>query len=188
MSSDPVTTAGNPQASRPRRAPARPDPHGLIQGLDRLREVLHQRLDRIETLALERGEAPAADPTAREQELRRRIAELEERQTRLVAEAKRREQEWQNNMAQLENDRKLLAEAWARIERERIEHAGSGAGAGVGAGSGRAASAPAAPAAPVFRPAVADGTDDVISHAILRQFQALRSDVRRNANGRRPHR
>jgi hypothetical protein len=188
MSSDQATTAGSAQASRPRRAPARPDPLGLIQGLDRLREVLHQRLDRIETMALERGDAPAADPTAREQELCRRIAELEERHTRLVAEAKRREQEWQNNLEQLENDRQLLAEAWARIERERIEHAGTGSGTGTGSGSGHAASTPAAAPTPVFRPAVTGDPDDVISHAILRQFQALRSDVRRNATGRRPHR
>jgi hypothetical protein len=43
-------------------------------------------------------------------------------------------------------------------------------------------------ATPVFRPVVTPESNDVITHAILSQFQALRSDVRRSANGRLPQR
>jgi hypothetical protein len=181
MSSEFPTLPGSAQATRARRGANRPDPAPLLQGLDRLREAVHQRLDRLEALALERGETPPANPTEREQELRRKVADLEDRQARLVAEAKRREKEWEAGMEQLESDRRMIAEAWERLERERID----------GTASAQAvprAAAPRPQPAPVFRPAVTAESNDVITHAILQQFQALRGDVRRNANGRRPHR
>jgi hypothetical protein len=158
----------------------------VLQGLDRLRDFVHQRLDWIESLAQERAAAGPADPSERENELRRRLVELEDRYARVVAEAKRKEREWESGLETLENDRRLIAEAWDRLERERVDGA-------VGT-PGQPAPRPASgsvpprnnPGAPPksFRPAVTPESNDVITHAILRQFQALRSDVRRNANGR----
>lgn len=188
MSSEHPAPSGTPQTSRSRRGTSRPDPATLLQGLDRLREFVHQRLDRIETIARDRGAALPAEPSEREKELRRRIAELEDRQTRLVAEARRREQEWETDLEQLENDRRLLTEAWERLERERIDGAGPGAGQPAQRSATAAPNHHASSPPPVFRPAVSPESNDVITHAILQQFQALRSDVRRNANGRRPHR
>jgi hypothetical protein len=200
MASDLPTTPGNSQPSRPRRAGARPDPFPLLQGLDRIRDFVHQRLDRIEALSLERGASAAAssaDPSEREQELRRRLAEAEERQGRIVAEARRREQEWLTGLEQIENDRKLLAEAWERLERERIDgtiaaHAPQPHRGGAAPQPRAAAPQPPQPQpqqpAQAYRPVAASEANDVITHAILQQFQALRSDVRRNANGRRPRR
>ena len=49
------TTSGTPQPPRPRRGGARPDPFPLLQGLDRIRDFVHQRLDRIEALSQERS-------------------------------------------------------------------------------------------------------------------------------------
>lgn len=198
MSSEQQAPSAPSQPPRARRGAARPDPASLLQGLERLREVVHQRLDRIESMAKDGATALPADPSDRERELRRKIVELEERQARIVAEAKRKEQEWLSGLEQLENERRLITEAWERLERERIDGAGSGPGHPAqrntnahgnantnanGNGNHHAASPE-----PVFRPAVAPESNDVITHAILRQFQALRSDVRRNAGGRRPQR
>src|SRR3954452_18547620 len=109
MSIDLSTASGTPQLPRSRRGGARPDPFPLLQGLDRIRDFVHQRLDRIEALSQERSSssAPPADPSEREQELRRRLVEAEERQGRIVAEARRREQEWVTGLEEIENDRKL---------------------------------------------------------------------------------
>jgi hypothetical protein len=181
MTSDPPTSSGSSQPPRPRGEAARPDPRPLHQGLERLRDLVHQRLDRIEAMARERGDDPAHEPSQRELELRNRIAELEERQARIVAEARRMEQEWHAGMEKIENDRRLLAEAWERLERERIDGVAPSAEA-------PGPRPPQAPAAPTFRPTVAPQSNDVVTHAVLKQFQALRSDVRKNTNGHRPHR
>jgi hypothetical protein len=155
----------------------------LHQGLERLRDLVHQRLDRIEAMARERGDDPAHEPSQRELELRNRIAELEERQARIVAEARRMEQEWHAGMEKIEHDRRLLAEAWERLERERIDGVGHPAEA-----PGPKPTHPSPSPSPSFRPTVAPQSNDVVTHAVLKQFQALRSDVRKNANGRHPHR
>ncbi|WP_406694950.1 hypothetical protein V5E97_28300 [Singulisphaera sp. Ch08] len=185
MNGEPPISSSNAQPPRPRGGTARPDLRPLHQGLERFRDLVHQQLDRIEAMALERNDTPSShpDPSQRELELRKKIAELEERQARLVTEARRMEQEWQTGMEKIENDRRLLAEAWDRLERERID-------GGVGTTDApKPSSSPVHDSsATVFRPVVAPESNDVVTHTVLSQFQALRSDVRRNANGRRPHR
>ena len=185
MSSDPPTSSSSTQPPGSRGEAARPDLRPLHQGLERFRDLVHQQLDRIEAMALARGDDPSPDPSQRELELRKTIAELEERQARLIIEARRMEQEWQAGMEKIENDRRLLAEAWDRLESERID----GGGPATEAPRPGASPSPAqASPVPVFRPVVAPQSNDVVTHAVLSQFQALRSDVRRNANGRRPPR
>jgi hypothetical protein len=170
------------QAGPPGPRPQRPDPQGLLLGLEQLRSSLRQRLDSIEALALERPEFAPADPTEREQVLRRRVAELEERLARLSVEAKRREQEHQAAMEQLEADRRLIAEAWERLELERTGFLAPAAPAA------RQAAPAAAPPAPVLRPTVDAAGNDAVANSILKQFQALRSDVRKNGSGRHAQR
>lgn len=183
MNPDPLTTASEAQGPRAGKG-ERPDPQRVFAGLEQLRATLRERLNTIEALAVERAEVQSPDPSEREKALRKRIAELEQRQTLLVSEAKRKEQECQAAMEKIESDRKLLAEAWERLERERIEGAGASA-------QHPAPHHPAPRPAPVlhavdtpsFHPP--GSSDDVVAQAILKQFHALKSDVRRNAGARR---
>ena len=52
-----------------------------------------------------------------------KAAELAETERRLHDQAERQEKEWSASLIQLESDRRLLAEAWERVERERIAYA-----------------------------------------------------------------
>jgi hypothetical protein len=180
MTREPIATTGNSPEAGARRRPARPEATPLVQGL----EALRGRLDRIEALAIERADAaPPGEPSEAERALRQKVAELEERLGRAQAEARRRDQEWKAALEQLEGDRKLLAEAWERLERERIDAAGAPAAAP------RPYAPHPAPAVPVAaRPAVTTEADEAVAHAVLKQFQALRGDVRRNGAGRHPRR
>lgn len=158
--------------------PGTPDPVSLAASLERIRACVHRWLDRIE------GELDGilAPPTAAvgvaAEELDRARRELEERGEAMRAEAERREREWREKLEALEHDRRLLGEAWDRLERERLS-----------------AAAPARPpadppvaerAAPATRVAPAgDDRDDAVDRTILRQFEILRQDVRRKAEAQR---
>jgi hypothetical protein len=169
----------------PKRRISRPDSNALIQGLERLREIIEQRLARLESVARERERAapPVLDRSGLEQKLQQQIASYEEAQLRLRAQAERREQEWRTSLEQLEGDRQLLAEAWDRLEHERI----AGEAPAEGPASGRPRTAERASTQPRPRPEVADPANDSVTLGILKQFQALRNDVRRNSRQRGPH-
>ncbi|MFO0907588.1 MAG: hypothetical protein U0794_04370 [Isosphaeraceae bacterium] len=169
----------DPREPRTRRA-GRTDPASLVEGLERLRDSIFLRLEQLEALVEENAALAGLDPSDREQALRERVALLEAAQARLMAEVKRREQEWQELLTQLEDDRRLLAEAWEKVERAQLEVQ------------------PATPAQPVrpvpmavgehaapqgYRPPVSTPPDDLTTREILRQFQALKNDVRRSAGG-----
>jgi DNA repair exonuclease SbcCD ATPase subunit len=173
----------------PKRRISRPDSNALIQGLERLREIIEQRLARLESVARERerererAAPPVLDRSGLEQKLQQQIASYEEAQLRLRAQAERREQEWQTSLEQLEGDRQLLAEAWDRLEHERI----AGEAPAEGPASSRPRTAERASTQPRPRPEVADPANDSVTLGILKQFQALRNDVRRNSRQRGPH-
>ena len=176
MKGGPVPPLKEPHDDEPRGRPDRPTTP-LIQGLERFRERAQRRLDQIEALARERAGTLPSEPSDRERELQRRVAELEEAQRRLQVETDRREQERREVVEQLEHDRRLLTEAWERLEREQVE----------GLSTAHAPARPAPidrPPPPVVRSAVPSDQNDPVAQAILRQFQALRRDVRRNTNGR----
>jgi hypothetical protein len=186
-----VLSTGENHEQEPRRRNPRFDSNSnpLIQGLERLRDCVEQRLVRLEALARERVDgaaalpAPVGEPAALEQRLQQQIAEYQEAQSRLRALAERREQEWKTALEQLEGDRKLLAEAWERLERERID----GIAAAPAQSAGRSPQVERGHASPSrVRPDLAEGGNDLVAHAILRQFQTLRNDVRRNARQRGP--
>jgi hypothetical protein len=183
MTRDPITLALDTSDSGAKRRTARPDQAALVLGLEAIRAGLRERIDRIEALALERAsaleEASAGESPAPDRALQQKVADLEEKLGRAQAEVRRREQEWKTAIEQLEDDRKLLAEAWERLERERIDVTAMPT----------AASRPYTPhqAPPVAaRPHVNSEVDDAVAHAVLQQFQALRGDVRSTGNGRRP--
>jgi DNA repair exonuclease SbcCD ATPase subunit len=174
----------------PKRRASRPDTNALIHGLERLRDCIEQRLSRLEALARERAAGAVPTPTPEyselERSLQRQISEYQEAQVRVRAQADRHEQEWRSALEQLENDRRLLADAWERIERERIEAVAATTAQGPGRPS--PAERTQAPARPRPRPRdeVADPANDSVTQAILQQFHALRNDVRRNSKQRGP--
>jgi hypothetical protein len=165
-----------------KRKISRLESNALIQGLERLRECVEQRLSRLETMARERLAQPVLDRSELELKLERQLGEVEEAQLRVRAHAERREQEWRSALEQLEGDRALLAEAWERLERERLEGPDAAPQPARRAGAASAERGPKPPARP--RVDVADAGNDHVAHAVLKQFQALRDDVRRNARHR----
>jgi hypothetical protein len=179
---------------RARSTPARPIPGPLIQDLQGLRQLVIERLDSLETLAQKRRASTEAvgEVAVLERTFKQKLAELEETQHRLRSQAEREEQDWRAALAQLDSDRRLLAEAWERVERQRIEF--------VSAAQVRPQLPPPAqipqmvvqpqlphiPSPIPTRSTTADSDpSNPVAQAILRQFQTLCSDVRRNADGRR---
>ena len=159
--------------------PSRADAAALVQALDRLRDALLHRLDQLETLAAEQAARLDQSSSEREQALRERSVALEAAQARLQAELRRREQEWHDAVQQLEDDRRLLTEAWERLEHERVEGTPPPQAASPHDAASRVEHAPAA----AHRQPDPVSGDDSVTREILRQFQALRGDVRRAANG-----
>lgn len=174
-----ATAMSEPREPRCRGTPGRGNAAALVQGLDRLRDALLHRLDQIETLAAEQAARLDQSSSEREQALRERAVALEAAQTRLQAELRRREQEWHDALQQLEDDRRLLTEAWERLEQERVEGAPSPQAESPREAVSRAEHAPPA----THRQPDPGSGDDSVTREILRQFQALRGDVRRAANG-----
>jgi hypothetical protein len=169
----------------------------LIQSLQSLRKRVLERLDSLETLARQQSaSAPEAGACAGvKRNLELKLAELEETQRRLDAEAERQEKEWSASLSQLEADRRLLAEAWERVERERIADSGASEphhhsqAQDQGTQKGASATFPHAGALVTTRSAAADSDpNQPVAQAIRRQFQTLWSDVRRNAEERRDSR
>jgi hypothetical protein len=160
----------------------------LIHNLEELRSCVLRRLESLEELARRLSGAPPAEISRLEQALKQRTEELELERCRLRTDVEGEESSWRPLLAQLENDRQLLAEAWERLERERIDTIGAGAGAG------------ARPAPPVHHPRSAENTGthgppsprtsartetgNPVAETILRQFQTLCSDVRRTTDAR----
>lgn len=136
----------------------------VIAALERIRELVHGHLERF---------AAASGVGEREQALVARVAELEREAERASAELNQHRIEWEADLQRLEADRRLLADAWDAIERERIASRAPTHNA-----TPTSAVAPAAEGS--IRPRAA-AADDPITRAMLQQFQALKQDVRRNA-------
>jgi hypothetical protein len=154
---------------------ALPTTAGTVAALAEIRACVHRWIDALEE-RLDR-ETPAAAATSRD--LEQAAFELEQRREALRAEVERREREWAERLEALEHDRRLLAEAWERLERARV------------AAPPPIALAPAGPpAAPVAAAsalvAANDGPGNPVDRLVLRQFEALRRDVRRAAEARLP--
>ncbi|MDR3632953.1 MAG: hypothetical protein P4L84_03900 [Isosphaeraceae bacterium] len=193
MPNETLPTPRAASALEAKGASFRQETAALAGGLERIRATVLERLDKVETALRERASrAPVEESqlSERDSELRRRAAELQQRQTELqqrtaeLEEAQRRlraeRDRWENERAtlleQLEHDRILLAEAWERLEREKLEHPDGPSAPSRNANTERVP-------ARVARPVVASDDENPVAQAILRQFQAVRRDVRRNANG-----
>ncbi len=183
MAANQVPRPGDRPGQESKRASSRPGPVAVIQGLERVRECIRQRLDRIEDLARQRAEAPSRASSDRERELEGRIAELEDAQARLRDEGRRREELGRDAIERLEQDRRQLAEAWELLEQEQIALTRAAPGAHPPANA--PANAGPAPATPVRANVTTEG-ENPLAHEILKQFQSLRRDVRRNAHELHP--
>lgn len=196
-----------------RRVPVQYALQLLIQNLDTLRELVHLGLDDVEkqvrtqisqqSAILKSGPEPVAhsqNPTEREQRLQKRVSELEQAQLNLRADVERWERDREDLLVQIEHDRRMLAEAWERLEYEQthgqvsttsppdtrrpgqapapahFERQANPAGAAPVSPDRNTAPRQAAPA----NQASPTAQDDSVAQAILRQFQSLQRDVRRN--------
>jgi hypothetical protein len=178
MTGKAVDITNEPANTRPRRALKRSDAPGLSYCWERLREAILQRLDELEALAIEQTERGELTPSERERALRDRVGTLEASLARVQAELSRREQEWEEMSREIEADRRLLAEAWQRLEDEQVR------GKSIVTLVRNEPAARSAEEGPVYRAPQPDESNDPVTKSILRQFQALQGDVRRNAKGR----
>ena len=169
-------------------AEARSRPGSLMHDLEELRACVARRLASIEGLARERAGAASAEIARLEQTLIQRIEELEAERGRVRSGADQEQMNWKQSLGQLESDRQLLAEAWERLERERIEIVGAGIAPGTQRtrpseiGVPHGSPGPTAPVAARSTGTVESGNP--VAETILRQFQALSSDVRRTTEAR----
>lgn len=173
MSVESNMTSGRP-SERATKGPLAPSRAAILQALELIRDRFHRHLDAIETMARERAQLGGKDVSEREQQLRHRLLELEHAQIQLRSDTERWERERLSMIEQLDHDRRLLADSWERLEREQVQ----------------CAHAPAEPARSELLTGVtqwpktvtlAGGRDESVAQEILRQFQSLRRDVRRNA-------
>jgi hypothetical protein len=165
-------------------------PAGLVRNLEELRTCVLRRLESIEELARRCSGDSAVEISRTEQMLKQRIAELELESNRARSELFGEEPGGKQSLTQLENDRHLLAEAWERLERERIDAlmAGSVARQAPPAHHPHPADGHATHAMPTPRPMVSIEPANPVAESILRQFQTLCKDVRRTTDARcSPH-
>jgi hypothetical protein len=176
-----------------RQTPVLSDTCVLIQSLHRLRERVQKRLDALEILAREQISCGSAvgDSTGQARSLELKRAELEEAERQICARAERQEKDWTAAMTKLEADRRLLAEAWERVERERVAHSGAAEThdrscyQGPGRQQRTLVGRPHADALAEPRSATAESDSaDPVPPPSLRQYETLCSDVRRNAVAR----
>lgn len=151
----------------------------LLKGLEQIRERFHRQLDALETLARERAQASPEELVEREEQLRKRAHELEAARVQLEKDADRWHRERQAMIDKIDHDRRLLAEAWERLEREQVQQASAQPEAEALAPVAKPAPWPQAPAT-----TISTESQHPVAEEILRQFHSLRRDVRRNAEGR----
>jgi hypothetical protein len=143
--------------------------------IEQIRASVHYWIDEIER---QLPEAVSHAFLEREQKLSQELAWLQQEREELKVELERKAHEWESRLEALEGDRRKLADAWERLEVEQIAVVGSSRAAAT---VSVADSAPA-PRAPNSRPQTE--TDAAVTRAILRQFEALRQDVRAEARAR----
>jgi hypothetical protein len=156
----------------PEEASPATDASAFAATLERIRVCLHGWLDRIEGRLEAAAPTPAAGPDPAPA-----ARALEEQRDALRKEAERRDREWTERLEALENDRRLLADAW-----ERLELAQSSAPA-IRPMAAAPSSVPSA--AMSSAPPPRSDPENPIDRAILRQFEILRRDVRRTAKAQK---
>jgi hypothetical protein len=165
-----------------------PSNASLSHDLEALRDCVLLRLETIEDLARRRSGNWSAEIERLEQALKERTEELEQERSLCIDNPNGDDTSWRRMLSRLESDRKLLTEAWERLERERIDTISAGATVRGSAqvhhprgGESQPAQSP-----PAQRTATAATIEagNPVADTILRQFQALCKDVRRTTEAR----
>jgi hypothetical protein len=147
----------------------------LLDSVESIRAELHQRLDVLAKLADSKTQAGPSQ-AASDGVLSAKVRQLEKEKAQLVAELERLKESHRTALEPLEHDRQLLADAWARLEREQIR------ASRPATATPKTASVPLASTEPQSMPP----EQDKFAMDVLRQFQALRRDVRGNATPSQP--
>jgi hypothetical protein len=173
---------------RTAEVPGVPSGSSLVHDLEALRDCVLLRLETIEDLARRRCGSWSAEINRLEQALKERTEELEQERNLYNANSSDDEQSWRHMLSRLESDRKLLTEAWERLERERIDTISAGStvrgSAHVHHPRGGESQAAQSPQAQRTAAAATIETENPVAETILRQFQALCKDVRRTTEAR----
>jgi hypothetical protein len=184
-------TAMEPRRKQRRMKPGQQTlPSGLARDLEELRTCVLRRLESIEELARRCSAVSPGDVGLTEQMLKQRLDELELERSRACPDLFGDEPGNSEFLTKLENDRHLLAEAWERLERERIDAvmAGSAARKAQHAHHAHSAEGHATHTIPMPKTSVSVETANPVAESILRQFQTLCRDVRRTTDARcSPH-
>lgn len=147
--------------------------------LEQLRTALHGALDQLETLARQRlSELAPTDAT-----VERRLRVLQGAQAEFRSEVERWERSRLEQLDALEQDRRELAQAWERLEEEQVAASAPPSAAPRSASSTQPRSLQTT--GQTQRPAATSTEESQVTRSILEQFEVLRRDVRRNADGRR---
>ncbi len=150
--------------------------------LESLRAALHHAIDQFEDLARRRlGEVqqPVSDAA-----VERRLRDLEAARGQFRAEVDRWERARRAQVEALEQDRIDLAAVWQKVEEEQTANA-----AVVRNPAHPRLTHPALPGsavAPARRAKTSSAGESPMTEQVLEQFQVLRRDVRRKAEGRPP--
>lgn len=164
------TSSGLHPASKSRTRTAAPR-LTVIQAFELLRDRLHAQLAILETLARERA---APQSTAMARDLCQRERDLTQARAAFQEEADRIERERAMDLEKLEEDRQLLAQAWEKLEREQLTTV-------LPATKDRRFALPTRQSPASDPPSSAFEQSEIITRAVLEQFQSLRRDVRSNS-------
>ncbi|HEV3120422.1 MAG TPA: hypothetical protein VGY53_00900, partial [Isosphaeraceae bacterium] len=93
----------------------------LQQGLEHVRERFHKQLDALEAHLRERAQQQEKVFQEREEHLEQRAIQIEHTRLQFQLEAERWANEREAMIEQIEHDRRLLAEAWDRVERTQVK-------------------------------------------------------------------
>lgn len=188
----------------PRRKSPHPDPNALVQGLEQLRDHIAERLERLETMALDRANHASAGPANELEAAGSSNGSVSTSRPRAgwpprpSSTNRTGARHWNSSRPTAScSPRPGSGSRHERIETMAASQAGHGNGRhGLGPGSSVTVAVPAngRPAAserpahptPHASPEHDDPIGNDIAHSILKQFHALREDVRRNAHRRGP--
>jgi hypothetical protein len=173
MSDDSINIPpGSPNVDLKGRRSAAPS-NLLQQGLEHVRERFHRQVDALEAQLRDRAQRQERIFQEREEQLEQKAIEVEHTRLQLQVEAERWVHEREAMIEQIEHDRRLLAEAWDRVERVQVKSAptrGQELLRPAVLDPGAAEPAPSASGAAFPQPVLEE---------VLWQFQSVRRDVRR---------
>jgi hypothetical protein len=178
----PAPAASATPRTRLAATPERTAVSALVRDLEDFRNSVLSGLGAIEELARHRSGSPPAEISRLEQSLQQKIEELDRERSQLRAGAEQEQASGRQLLVQLENDRRMLADAWEKLELERIETCSSRPAPSLNHPRSRGELAQQAPRMRLGSPSSESGNP--VTETILRQFQTLCNDVRRTTNAR----